>query len=290
MPYTTLITPAELKRHLDYPDWAIVDCRFSLGDPDRGRQAYREAHIPGAVYAHLDEDLSGPIVPGKTGRHPLPTVETVTRALSRLGVGAGMQVVAYDDAAGAIAARLWWLLRWLGHDAVAVLDGGWPRWLREDGPTRSGEEMHPSRAFIPRPRPELVACADTVETIRADDAWRLLDARAADRYRGEVEPIDPVAGHIPGARSAPFAGNLDEAGCFLPPAQLRARFARLTGDAPPERVVHYCGSGVTAAHNALAMAHAGLGDTRLYPGSWSEWITDPERPVAKATGPSKEES
>lgn len=282
--YTTLIAPADLHAHLDDPDWAVVDCRFSLSDPVRGRQDYRKAHIPGAIYAHLNDDLSGKVVRGKTGRHPLPEPEVFAETLSMWGIGDGMQVVAYDDMGGGIAARLWWMLRWLGHDAVAVLDGGFPAWQAAGYSTRSGEEAREPRPFTSHPRPELIADVQAVDTMRTDPSCRLLDARAAARYRGAVEPIDPVAGHIPGAISASFGDNLDDEGRFLPIEYLRERFSGLLGDVPVARSVVYCGSGVTAAHDALALAHAGLGLPRLYPGSWSEWIIDPERPVATGEG------
>ena len=218
------------------------------------------------------------------GNHLVLSDPTVSRYHLELSRGReGVQVVAYDDMGGGIAGRLWAMLHWLGHDAVAVLDGGWPVWERMGLPARSGEEHRPSRRFIPRPNPGLHADPETVVRAVQDPAFRVLDARAAERFRGETEPFDPVAGHIPGAVSAPWADNLDAEGRFLPPETLRARFAPLLGDTPPERVICYCGSGVTANHNRLAMAHAGLGMPRLYPGSWSEWITDPERPVA--TGP-----
>jgi len=281
MVYTTLISTQELLAHLEEPDWVVVDCRFVLTNKEQGRRAYEQGHISGAVYAHLDEDLSGPIVPGQTGRHPLPEIEQFAQTLSKWGIDGQTQVVAYDSAGGAIASRLWWMLRWLGHDAVAVLDGGWPRWQAEGLPTRSGVEANEARSFAPRPRPELVLNAGEVEQIRTDPNYLLFDARSADRYRGENETLDPVAGHIPGARSLPYAGNLGPDGQFLGQAELKARFEAELGQTPPEQTVFYCGSGVTAAHNALAMAHAGLGEARLYPGSWSEWITDPDRPVAK---------
>ncbi len=278
--HTTLITPDDLHAHLDDPAWAVVDCRFSLADTERGRRAYGEAHIPGAVYAHLDDDLSGPILPGVTGRHPLPETGAFAQTLSNWGIDAGVQVAAYDDFGGGIAARLWWMLRWMGHDAVAVLDGGFPAWQRLGLPTRPGVETRSPRRFVPQPRPARLVDVETVDARRSDPAYRLVDARAAERYRGEHEPIDPIAGHIPGAVSAPFAGNLDDDGCFLPPDTLRARFETLLGDVPPEHAICYCGSGVTAAHNLLALVHAGLGEALLYPGSWSHWITDPTRPVA----------
>ncbi|HMB93119.1 MAG TPA: sulfurtransferase [Rhodothermales bacterium] len=280
MPYTTIIDPADLHAHLDDPDWAIVDARFSLHEPARGRHDYEAAHIPGAVYAHLDDDLSGDIVPGVTGRHPLPDPSAFSEKLSAWGIADGVQVVVYDDIGGGIAARLWWMLRWLGHDAVAVLDGGFPAWQAAGYPTRSGEESRPSRSFKPQPHPEMVAEVEEVETLRNDEACRLLDARAGARYRGALEPIDPVAGHIPGAVSAPYGGNLDDDQRFLSPQQLRERFATVLEDVPPEQTVVYCGSGVTAAHDILAMTHAGLTGARLYPGSWSHWITDADRPVA----------
>jgi thiosulfate/3-mercaptopyruvate sulfurtransferase len=283
MTYTTLISPSELSSHLSNPNWAIVDCRFDLKDAGRGRREYTLAHIPGAVYAHLDEDLSGPVVRGLTGRHPLPTVDSAAQTFARLGIGADVQVVAYDDLGGALAAaRLWWLLRWLGHDAAAVLDGGWQAWIADESRPahEQGVEARPPRAFAPRERPEMVVTASQVDAARQDTAFRVLDARAADRYRGENETIDPVAGHIPGAISCPFAGNLNPSGAFRPADRLKARFERLLGGTPADQAIFYCGSGVTAAHNILAMAHAGLGLARLYAGSWSEWITDGRRPVA----------
>ncbi len=283
MAYTTLVSADTLFTHHRRPDWVVVDCRFVLQDTEAGRQSYLEGHVPGAVYAHLDEDLSGPVRPGVTGRHPFPAPDLLAVTFSRLGIDDGMQVIAYDDSGGAIASRLWVLLNWLGHRSVAVLDGGWRQWVARGYPTRAGLEHSPPRSFVPRPDDALLVDAGTVDRIRRDPAYRLLDARARQRYLGESEPIDPVAGHIPGARSAPFAENLAADGCFLPSEALRDRFAPLLDGTPPERVVCYCGSGVTANHNLLALAHAGIGRGRLYAGSWSEWITDPTRPVA--TGP-----
>jgi thiosulfate/3-mercaptopyruvate sulfurtransferase len=279
MIYTTLISAAELNQHLGQPDWAVVDCRFTLTDPARGRRDYESAHIPGAVYAHLDEDLAGPVIPGQTGRHPLPDVALFAQTLSGWGIDANTQVVAYDDSGGSMAARLWWLLRWLGHEAVAVLDGGWPAWQSEGYAVRRGVETRSERVFTPKPQPHLVAGAAEVLAVAHNPAYRLLDARAADRFRGENETIDPVAGRIPGAISAPFADNLRPDGRFRSPEALRTRFQDLLGDVPAEQAIVYCGSGVTAAHNLLALAHAGLGKGRLYAGSWSEWITQPEHPV-----------
>ncbi len=283
MSFTTLISTADLAANLTAPHWVIVDCRFSLADPEQGRRGYEEAHLPGAVYAHLDHDLSGPIIPGQTSRHPLPDAAVFTQTVSNWGIGHDSQVVVYDAGNGSIAARLWWMLRWLGHAAVAVLDGGWARWQAEARPVRRGLESKPPQHFAARLRPELLLTTAEVEQIRLDPAYRLLDARSADRFRGENETLDPVAGHIPGALSCPFAENLDAAQGFLDAEALKARLAAVLGDTPAERTVFYCGSGVTAAHNVLAMLHAGLGEAKLYPGSWSEWITDPSRPVA--TGP-----
>lgn len=279
MSYTTLISAEELGYHLDEPDWVIIDCRFDSEDTDRGRKEYEQAHIPGAVYAHLDKDLAGPIIPGQTGRHPLPDDETFVQTLSSWGIDSRAQVVVYDELTGAYAARLWWMLRWIGHEAVAVLDGGWTHW-REDGyPVRAGNESRPNRDFTPAIRNSLVASTADVETMQQDPLCQLLDARSPERFRGEEEPFDPVAGHIPGAESAYYGENLRADGRFLSPEQLRQRFEELLGDTPPEKVVIYCGSGVTAAHNILAMAYAGLELPSLYVGSWSQWTTDPNRSI-----------
>ncbi len=277
--FTTLIDTADLARRLNDPDWVIVDCRFSLADPDQGRRAYAAAHIPHAVYADLEQDLSAPAVPGQTGRHPLPAVTTLAERLGDWGVGPGVQVVAYDEADGSFAVRLWWLARWLGHRTVAVLDGGWRAWCADDRPVTAAPPRPTPRVFTPAPQPHLTATVDDVQSARTHPR-HLFDVRVAERFCGAREPIDPVAGHIPGAHNAPYPGNVDANGRFLPADALRARYARLLGDTPPGEAVFYCGSGISAAHAVLAVAHAGLGDTRLYPGSWSEWITDPARPVA----------
>ncbi len=280
MPYTTLVDARTLAFHIDDPSWILFDCRFSLADPSRGRRDYLVEHIPGAQYLHLNEDLSAPVVPGKTGRHPLPNVQEAARLLGSRGVSEASQVLAYDDSFGAIAARLWWMLKWLGHDAAAVLDGGWQQWIDSGGATRCGEERRAPVRFEPRTRPELVATADEIRRCRHDSGFRLFDARAPERYRGEVEPIDRIAGHIPGAVSAPFKENLDPQGRFLPANELRRRLAGLLGGSPAPEAVVYCGSGVTAAHDLLAFEAAGLGRPRLYVGSWSEWITDADNPIA----------
>ncbi len=286
MTYTTLISTADLARHLDDPAWAVVDCRCQLNDSAYGRRAYEQAHIPGAVFADLNADLSGEISPGQTGRHPLPPPDVAARRFSAWGIDAGTQVVAYDEAGGALAAsRLWWMLRWLGHQAVAVLDGGWQQWQREARPTRSGVEHRAPRSFVPRLRPELVVDASDVLASLSSHTLRLFDARTADRYRGENETIDPVAGRIPGAISAPYPDNLDEHGQFKPRDELRSRYQALLGNHPAEASAFYCGSGGTAPHNILAMLHTGLGEAKLYAGSWSDWILDPSRPIQ--TGPAQ---
>ena len=284
VPYTTLISTDELAAHLGDPDWAIIDCRFTLGIIERGRRDYLQSHIIGAVYAHLDEDLSSLHIPGVTGRHPLPPVERLVERFSAWGINGNVQVVTYDDwpvIGLATAARLWWLLRWLGHEAVAVLDGGWNRWSTAKLPVGSGEETRQPRLFQPVLQKHLLAETEEIERIHADPSYRLMDARGADRYRGENETIDPIAGHIPGAISVPFVENITSDGMFLTKETLRQRFIALLRGVPAQRAVFYCGSGVTAAVDNLAMAHAGLGDAKLYAGSWSEWITDPNRPVEK---------
>jgi thiosulfate/3-mercaptopyruvate sulfurtransferase len=278
--FRTLISPEELLEHLDNPNWAIFDCRFSLAEPEKGANDYHEAHIPGAIYANLDEDLCGPVIPGKTGRHPLPSIQEFVQTLSQWGIDSRVQVIAYDDVGGALAAaRLWWMLRWLGHKAAAVLDGGWVLWNQRGFPVRDGAERRPARMFSSLPHPDLLANTEDVDKMRQDAGSLVLDSRAADRYRGENETIDPIAGHIPGAKSVPYPENFDEEGKFLPREQLRARFKDLFNGLPAENTAFYCGSGVTAALNVLAVTHAGLGDAKLYSGSWSKWITDPSRPV-----------
>ena len=278
MPYNTLVSTGELARHLGDPGWVIVDCRHELADPDAGERAYRAGHLPGAVFLHLDRDLSGR-KNGRNGRHPLPEIAALAATLGRAGIGASTQVVAYDQNSGAWAARLWWLLHWLGHEAAAVLDGGLDRWVAEGRPLTSDAPAVRAATFVPR-QPSPTASAEEILRHLNDGALLVLDARAAERYRGDVEPVDPVAGHIPGARNRPYSQNLAAVGGFKPAAQLRSEFEALLGDLPSSAVVHQCGSGVTSCHNALAMAIAGLQGSRLYPGSWSEWVADPSRPVA----------
>ncbi|MEO0875834.1 MAG: sulfurtransferase [Bacteroidota bacterium] len=277
--FNTIISAAELSAHLTNPHWRIIDCRHDLSDTEAGRRAHAAGHIPGALFAHLDEDLSGPIIPGTTGRHPLPCVTAMEQQFSKWGIGAGTQVVVYDDKRGAIASRLWWMLRYLGHDAVAVLDGGLAAWQAQGG-TLSTDVIKPNATdFKAEVQADWVRDADAVMQSQQDTAQTIVDSRGANRYRGEVEPIDPVAGHIPGAISMPFAENWQEDGFLKSADALRERFADLS---TAEQTTFYCGSGVTACHNLLAYAHAGLGNARLYPGSWSDWITDLERGVERS--------
>ncbi|MQA31447.1 MAG: sulfurtransferase [Luteitalea sp.] len=283
MSYTTLISADELAAALNDPALVVIDCRFDLTDPSWGERTYREGHIPGAVYANLDRDLSGPRT-GANGRHPLPDPDTLARTFGRWGVSSRAQVVAYDQDAGMYASRLWWELRWLGHDAVAVLDGGWATWVREGRPVGVGVEGRAEETFVPRPRGELVATVEEVERLHHARGWRLLDARAPDRFRGENETIDPVAGHIPGAANHFFRTNLTEDGAFKSADDLRTQLRAVVGAVPPERTICYCGSGVTACHNLLAMEHAGLSGAKLYVGSWSEWSADAARPIEREGG------
>ncbi len=283
--YTTLIGAAELAPHLENADWVSIDCRFELARPDWGEQAFAAGHIPGALYAHLDRDLSGPRTPD-SGRHPLPDPGALADAFGRFGIDAAVQVVAYDQGPGAYAARLWWLLRWLGHSRVAVLDGGFAAWERARLPVSTAPAARPARRFAARPSPGWVVTTEAIAAALASGALAraeplLIDARGADRFAGENETIDPVAGHIPGAHNHPFAGNLDALGQFRSPAELRRAWTASLRGRAPAAMVAMCGSGVTACHNLLALEVAGLPGARLYAGSWSEWIRDPARAVAR---------
>ena len=282
--FTTLIAPAQLAERLADPACVVVDVRHDLARPERwGEDQYRASHVPGARFAHIDRDLSAPKT-GRSGRHPLPSPEVAAALFGCLGIAPGTQVVAYDQGNGMFASRLWWMLRWLGHDAVAVLDGGFERWTREGRPVSADVPPPAAATFVPGPmRP--TASAGEIERALGSGALLLVDARVAERYRGDVEPLDPVAGHIPGARNRPYGQNVNPDATFKAPDALRREFAALVGDTPLDRVVHYCGSGVTGCHNVLAMEVAGLTGTRLYPGSWSEWCADPSHPVATGDEP-----
>jgi len=285
--YKTLVDTATLAGHLADPLWVVVDCRFMLSDAAWGPREYVTRHIPGAAYAHLERDLSG-APNGHNGRHPLPDPEVLARVLAGFGIGGTMQVVVYDQDNGMFASRLWWMLRWMGHQDVAVLDGGFATWISEQRPTVSGAETRPSRAFTGVPQTAMVADLQEVARMSAKGGIRLIDARAPERYRGDIEPIDRVPGHIPGAVNDHFMQNVDERGKFKDPETLRTRLTAALGGASPEDAVCYCGSGVTACHNLLAFEVAGLPGARLYPGSWSEWSSDQSRGVETSPGGLKE--
>jgi thiosulfate/3-mercaptopyruvate sulfurtransferase len=286
MAFTTLIGAAVLRDCLEKPDVAIIDCRFDLADPEGGRRAYLQGHIPGARYADLNRDLSAPIS-ATSGRHPLPAPADFAATLQRLGIGRATQVIAYDDSAGAFAARAWWLLRWMGHDAVAVLDGGIKAWIGIGGKLESGEaEPLPSApqgndSHAPQVNAAAVIDAAGVAARLQDPGFLLIDARAPERFAGSVEPIDSVAGHVEGAVNQPFSANLGADGRFLPAAELRRLWQQRLAGRKPEQVAAMCGSGVTACHNLLSLELAGFRGARLYAGSWSEWIRDPARPIAR---------
>jgi thiosulfate/3-mercaptopyruvate sulfurtransferase len=276
--YRSLIAAAELQAlHAGGAPCVLLDCGFDLADPTAGERAFADGHLPGAVYAHLDRDLSG-VKTGRNGRHPLPERQALAERAGAWGVAADVQVVCYDAQGMPYAARAWWLLRWLGHEAVAVLDGGTAAWGAAGGTLT--RELAPARARAPYPlRAPAMPTLQAGELLAQLGRRPLLDARAAERFRGEVEPLDPVAGHIPGALNRFFKDNLQSDGRFKPAAELRGEFEAL--HAAPAQWVHQCGSGVTACHNLLAMEHAGLTGSALYPGSWSEWCADPARPVAR---------
>ncbi|MRD73143.1 sulfurtransferase [Rhodocyclus tenuis] len=287
--FSTLIDAATLAAHAGDADWRIFDCRHQLADTSYGERAYAEGHLPGAHFLHLDRDLSSAKT-GRNGRHPLPDPAVLAERLATAGVGESTQVIAYDDAGGMMAGRLWWLLRWLGHRRVAVLDGGVAAWLRAGLPLTSELPGASARALLPLPSAQdlqaAVVDAPTIVAALGSDQHCLIDARGADRFRGENETIDPVGGHIPGARNRFFGGNLTPEGTFRPADELRREWLDVLDGVPPTQVVCYCGSGVSACHNLLALEVAGLAGARLYPGSWSEWCTPgddglPRRPIAR---------
>ena len=292
--FTTLIEPPELAPHVasaaaEAPPWVIIDCRFELSRPEWGAQAFAAGHIPGAQYAHLERQLSGVQGP-LTGRHPLPAPAALAATFGGFGIGAATQVVGYDQGSGAYAARLWWLLRWLGHRSVAVLNGGFAAWERAGLPVSRAPGTAVPVRFSPRPADDMFVTTATLEhALERGEVERgeplLVDARSAERFAGENETIDPIAGHIPGARNHPFAGNLDSDGRFLATAELRRRWLATLGGRAPSALVAMCGSGVTACHNLLALEAAELPGARLYAGSWSEWIREPARPVARGAAP-----
>jgi thiosulfate/3-mercaptopyruvate sulfurtransferase len=281
MPIAQLLNPAQLQARQAHANLVILDCRFALDDPAYGQRSYVEGHIAGAQFADLEADLSAPVVKGRTGRHPLPEPSHLLERLQAWGVNNHSDIVLYDDGPGAFAARAWWLLAWLGkRDGVFLLDGGLKAW-REAGLALNSTATTPALGdFSGQTNPQLLLSAAQVQQRLTDPQLTLLDARALPRFRGEVEPLDPVAGHIPGAHCAVFTDNLDANGRWLPAAQLQQRFAAQLGNRPASGLVAYCGSGVTACHNLFALCLAGYALAPLYAGSWSEWITDPQRPVA----------
>ena len=277
-PHTALVSTETLASDLGNPSWLIADCRYNLKDEDWGRAQYLGGHIPGAVFVDLGHDLAGSRT-GTNGRHPLPSPETMAATFGRLGVGAGTQVVAYDQDAGPYASRLWWMLRYVGHDAVAVLDGGWAKWVREGRPVRSGDEQRPAATFTPRLRPDMRVTVDEAATRIGNPVVLFVDARSPERFEGQPDPLDNVSGHIPGARNRFYRNNLAEDGTMRPPDALRADFTRVLGDRSADQAVMYCGSGITACQNLLAMEYAGVRGAKLFAGSWSEWESDSKRPV-----------
>ncbi|MEO8676110.1 MAG: sulfurtransferase [Casimicrobiaceae bacterium] len=277
---TLVISTADLAARLDDASYVILDVRHDLAKPDTlGESQYAAGHIPGAQFVHLDRDLSAPKT-GKNGRHPLPSPEATSALFGRLGIDGSKQVVAYDSGGGMYAPRLWWMLRWLGHSAAAVLDGGIAKWVREGRPTTTDVVKPTPATFAIRNVERTLAAADVLANL-ADRSLMLIDARGAERFRGDVEPIDPVPGHIPGSINRPYTQNLEPDGTFKSGAKLRAEFDGVVGNSPPERIVNTCGSGVSACHNLLAMELAGIQGTLLYPGSWSEWCSDAARPIAR---------
>ena len=280
----TIVSTDALAARLD-GTWAIVDCRYHLKDEHWGRREYRAAHIPGAAYVSLSDDLAG-TPSGSNGRHPIPTADAMAAVFGRLGIDSTTQVVAYDQETGMFASRLWWMLRYMGHKEVAVLDGGWAKWTREGRPSRDGDETPTARTFVGHPRDSLRLDAREVERQLLAPQALLVDARAAERFQGLTEPIDRTPGHIPGAANHHYQQALADDGTLLPVEVLRETFTSLLGERKAEDIVMYCGSGVSACVNLLAMEHAGLPGAKLFPGSWSEWSSDPSRPVE--TGPAKQ--
>ena len=275
--FRTLVSTGDLAAHLDDPSWVVVDVRYNLADTGAGLTQYREGHIAGAVYASLSHDLASTPT-GTNGRHPLPALEAMAATFGRLGIGPGTQVVCYD-ADNMFAARLWWMLRYVGHDAVAVLDGGFPKWVNEGRPVQAGEEHRAPATFLAAVREDMRVPVDVVAAASQNGSLRLIDARAPERFEGRNETIDKAAGHIPGAANYFFKQNFTGEGTIRPVEELRATLTATTAGTPMGEVVMYCGSGVTACQNLLALEHAGLPGARLFVGSWSEWSADPSRPV-----------
>jgi len=277
--YDTVIKTDQLIPHVEDKNWLIFDCRFDLADVDKGQRSYTESHIPSAIYAHLDHNLSSPVTPD-SGRHPMPDIVKLNRWLASCGLTEQSQVVVYDDSYGAMSSRLWWLLKCLGHEAVAILDGGWQAWDNQGLAVDSRlPELHASNFYAELNDHCVVSTQDVINNKNSDE-FQLIDVRTNERFSGKLEPIDPVAGHIPGAVNMPLMDNLDENGFFKTAAQLKAMYSALCESRAAENQVYMCGSGVTACHAVFALSVAGPGFAKVYAGSWSEWIRDPDRPVA----------
>lgn len=274
-----LVTAEELSQHLGDPSWVVIDTRHELADVDKGRRLYAAGHVSGAYFLHVDEDLSGAKT-GANGRHPLPDLEAFAEKINACGVRPDTMVVAYDDLSGNFAVRLWWMLRWLGHEHVALLDGGFPQWQKEGRPVATDVPPRREGAFVPRPRLGATVDKHFVARLHEDPSITLVDARAPERFKGLQETIDPVAGHIPGAVNRFWKANLVPDGRFKPADVLRRELAEFFEGQSPAQAVHMCGSGVTACHNIFALELAGLPSGRLYPGSWSEWCADRDLPIA----------
>ena len=283
MRFTTIVSTEELAKHMDDPSWIVFDCQHDLGNSSFGKTAFSIEHIPGARFFHMDNDAAGAKT-GTNGRHPLPPPETLVAKLGKMGVDGDKQVVVYDGSDGMYCGRLWWMLRWLGHDAVAVLDGGLGKWQKEKRPVTNENPTMAATKFLPKIRNEMQVDANFLIAHLGLMDVSIIDARAPERYTGAKETIDPLAGHIPGAFNRFFKLNLKPDGTFKTPEELRYEFAPLVGEMPVEDIVHQCGSGVTACHNLLAMEIAGYTGSKLYPGSWSEWCSDPMRPMAAGHG------
>ncbi len=283
MRYSTVVSTELLSQHINDPEWVIFDCRFTLTNTEAGRAAYQQGHIPGAQYVHLDDDMSSAVTP-TSGRHPLPETKIFSDKLSAWGVDSSKQVVVYDDSFGSMAVKMWWLLRWLGHDNVALLDGNWPKWVKQKLPVSTELPNIAATNFVANVSNELLVDTEEVDFARRERCSVLIDARPEQRFAGEREPLDKVAGHIPGSINWVYEENLDFDGTYLPAEELKEAYLKLMPGLKPQQVIHTCGSGITACHNMLAMEIAGLHGSKLYAGSWSEWITDPSRPVAKGEG------
>ena len=278
--YSSIISPKVVNMNLGTANWRFLDCRFDLAKPLQKQSEFSISHLPKASYVNLENDLSAAPIIGKTGRHPLPEIKTLIEKFSLWGINSFSQVVVYDDCGGAHAARLWWILQWLGHNSVAVLDGGWHRWIKENRPISKTVEIFENSVFNAKPRNEWFVNAEEILDIIDDEKVCIFDARSFERFKGDNETIDPIGGHIPGAVSVPFYGNLDKDGNWKSKSELRQMYLELLKGFPVEQTISYCGSGITACHNILAIYHAGLGFSRLYPGSWSDWINNSKRPVS----------